>query len=163
MADKFYNVLSLCIGNSARSVMAEAILNRLGAARFAAYGAGSHPAGEINAQALELLRRLNYPRGGLRSKSWDEFATDCAPFLGFLITVCDSAAGEARPLWPGKPMTAHWGFTDPAAFVGGVPETQAHFADVYRQIKKRLDIFVHLPLALHKRLEQIGANTKVSA
>jgi arsenate reductase len=160
--DRTYNVLFLCTGNSARSVMAESIINRLGAGRFRGYSGGSHPTGQINPHAKALLRHLNYPTDPLRSKDWSEFAKPDAPEMDFVITVCDNAAGEVCPIWPGQPMTAHWGFPDPAKFEGTEAEISAQFADVYRQIERRIDIFVNLPfrsldrLALHQRLRDIG-------
>jgi len=170
MAGKFYNVLFLCTGNSARSIMAEAILNRIGAGRFRAYSAGSDPRGAINPHALELLRGLKYPTGGLRSKSWDEFATRHAPQFDFVFTVCDRAAAEPCPLWPGQPMTAHWGVPDPAAVEGSEVEIRIAFADTYRMLDNRIGIFVNLPLAsldrlaLAARLAEIGrAGEKVPA
>ncbi len=162
MGDKVYNVLFLCTGNSARSVMAECILQRQGQGRFRAFSAGSHPAGQVNPMALALLKKLNYSTDGLRSKSWDEFAAADAPQMDFVFTVCDNAAGEVCPIWPGHPMTAHWPFPDPAAFEGSEAEKRALFADVYGQINNRVSIFVNLPiesldnLALKERLAEIG-------
>ncbi len=162
MAEKSYNVLFLCTGNSARSIMAECILRRLGQGRFNAYSAGSHPAGRVNPYALELLKRFNYTTVNLRSKDWEEFAQPGAPLLDFVFTVCDKAAGEVCPLWPGQPMSAHWGFPDPAAFDGTEAEKRALFADVYGQIHNRISIFVSLPiasldrLALQRRLDELG-------
>jgi protein-tyrosine-phosphatase len=159
---KVYNVLFLCTGNSARSIMAEAILNRHGVGRFAAYSAGSHPTGQVNPIALDLLERYNYPTATLRSKSWDEFAVPEAPALDFVFTVCDSAAGELCPVWPGQPMTAHWGVDDPAAFVGPDDRKLRFFRDVYFQFERRIQIFINLPIAsldrlsLQKRLDEIG-------
>jgi arsenate reductase (thioredoxin) len=159
---KTYNVLFLCTGNSARSIMAEAALTRLGEGRFKAYSAGSHPTGRVHPYALDLLQHLNHPTAGLRSKSWDEFAAPGAPQMDFVFTVCDNAAGEVCPVWPGQPMTAHWPFQDPAAFTGSEAEKRQLFAEVYRQINTRLSIFVSLPLAsldklsLHRRLKQMG-------
>ena len=156
------NVLFLCMGNSARSTMAECILNRIGKGRFAAYSAGRHPAGAVNPYALDLLRRFNYPTGNLRSKDWAKFAAVDAPQMDFVFTVCDKAAGEVCPVWPGQPMTAHWGFPDPAGFDGSEAETRAMFADVYGQIERRLEIFVSLPidaldrLSLEKRVRELG-------
>lgn len=164
-----FNVLFLCTGNSARSIMAEAILRRLGEGRFLAYSAGSHPAGEVNPYALDLLQRFNHSREGLRSKSWDEFATADAPKMDFVFTVCDNAAGEVCPIWPGQPMTAHWPFADPAAFEGTEAEKRALFAEVYGQIHKRLAIFVNLPMrsldriALKARLDRLGETSQAAA
>jgi arsenate reductase (thioredoxin) len=162
VAPKPFNVLFLCTGNSARSIMAECILRRLGQGRFNAFSAGSHPAGKVNRYALDLLQKLNHPIDGLRSKDWEEFAQSGAPEMDFVFTVCDRAAGEVCPVWPGQPMTAHWGFPDPARFEGTEPEKRALFADVYGQIHNRLSIFVSLPLAsldrlsLKKRLDELG-------
>ncbi|MEQ9641380.1 MAG: metalloregulator ArsR/SmtB family transcription factor [Alphaproteobacteria bacterium] len=162
---KVYNVLFLCTGNSARSVMAECLLNREGQGRFRAFSAGSHPAGQINPNTEALLARYNFKTDELRSKSWDEFATPESPAMDFVFTVCDSAAAEVCPVWPGQPMSAHWGFPDPAAFEGSAAETAAVFADVFKQISTRISIFVNLPLnaldklALQKRLDEIGETT----
>lgn len=162
MTEKTYNVLFLCTGNSARSIMAEAILAREGLGRFRAFSAGSHPVGAVNPYALDLLRRNNYPTHMLRSKSWNEFAKPGAPPLDFVFTVCDQAAGEVCPIWPGQPMTAHWGFPDPAKFEGTEAETAAHFAEVFRQIYNRIVLFVALPIAsldklsLQRRLDTLG-------
>ncbi|MFM9843509.1 MAG: arsenate reductase ArsC [Dongiaceae bacterium] len=161
-APKLFNVLFLCTGNSARSIMAECILRRLGQGRFNAFSAGSRPAGKVNKYALDLLRKLNHPIDGLQSKDWEEFAQPGAPEMDFVFTVCDKAAGEVCPVWPGQPMTAHWGFPDPAHFEGAEPEKRALFADVYGQIHNRLSIFVSLPLSsldrlsLKKRLDELG-------
>lgn len=163
MSEKTYNVLFLCTGNSARSVMAEAILNRIGQGRFKAHSAGSHPAGTVNPFTLSLLERFNYDTSGFRSKSWDEFAGEEAPVMDFVFTVCDSAAGEVCPIWPGQPMSAHWGFEDPAAFEGSDGEKAALFAEIYGQIERRLSIFTSLPLVslgkltLQRHLDEIGA------
>jgi protein-tyrosine-phosphatase len=147
-----YNVLFLCTGNSARSILAEAILNRVGAGRFRAYSAGSHPKGEVNPHALELLKRLDYDVSLLRSKPWDEFAAAGAPKLDFVITVCDSAAGEVCPVWPGQPVTAHWGMPDPAAAKGTPSEIALAFADTYRMLDNRLSLFANLKMAGLDRL-----------
>jgi protein-tyrosine-phosphatase len=142
--------------------MAECILNRLAPLRFKAYSAGSHPRGAVHPFALELLKRFNYPTDGLRSKDWDEFAGPQAPALDFVFTVCDRAAGEVCPVWPGQPMTAHWGFPDPVEATGSEEKIRRVFHDVYRQIEKRLSIFVNLPfdsldrLALQRRLDELG-------
>jgi arsenate reductase (thioredoxin) len=164
-SSKTYNVLFLCTGNSARSIIAECILRRLGQGRFNAFSAGSHPAGSVNPYALELLKRLNHSTDGLRSKDWEEFAQPGAPEMDFVFTVCDRAAAEVCPVWPGQPMSAHWGFPDPAHFDGTEPEKRALFADVYGQIHNRISIFVSLPLAsldklaLKKRLDEMGQHT----
>ena len=156
------NVLFLCTGNSARSIMAEAILNRLGAGRFRAYSAGSHPAGKVNPLALNLLRKMNYDVSKLRSKSWEEFEAASAPKLDFVFTVCDDAAAEACPVWPGQPMTAHWGLPDPAKAEGTEAERNLAFADTMRMLTQRIGIFVNLPLdklsklSLQAELDTIG-------
>ena len=157
-----YNVLFLCTGNSARSILAEAYMNSLSGGRFKAYSAGSHPGGTVNPFALDVLRNARLPTDGLRSKSWDEFAVPGAPKMHFVFTVCDNAAGEVCPIWPGQPMTAHWPFPDPAAFEGSDAEKHALFLDVFRQTRARVDIFANLPLAsldklaLQKRIDEIG-------
>ena len=165
-----YNVLFLCTGNSARSIMAEAILNRFGAGKFVAYSAGSHPKGEVNPHALKLLQRFNHKTDSFRSKSWDEFARAGAPALDFVFTVCDNAAGEVCPIWPGQPMSAHWGVPDPAAVVDGAEaEIAAAFADAYGRLQNRITVFVNLPfqgldrLSLQKRLDSIGATKDAKA
>jgi protein-tyrosine-phosphatase len=156
------NVLFLCTGNSARSIMAEALLNHWGQGRFRAFSAGSHPTGRVHPFTLELLRRLKFPTAGLRSKSWDEFAAPGAPVMDFVFTVCDQAAGEICPVWPGQPITAHWSFSDPAAFEGSEAERRAFFAEVFRQIESRIKIFVALPLdkldrlAVQREVREIG-------
>jgi arsenate reductase len=152
MLEQPYNVLFLCTGNSARSILAEAILNRIGRGRFRAYSGGSHPRGEVNPYALELLKRLDYDISRLRSKPWDEFAAPGAPKLDFVITVCDSAAGEVCPIWPGKPMTAHWGMPDPAATKGTPSEIALAFAEVYRMLDSRLSLFANLRMAGLERM-----------
>src|SRR5215510_5801632 len=155
-------VLFLCTGNSARSIMAEAILNRLGAGKFHAYSAGSHPTGKVNPLALNLLRKTNYDVSKLRSKSWDEFAAPSAPKLDFVFTVCDDAAGEVCPIWPGQPMTAHWGVPDPAKARGTEAERAFAFDDCFRMLNQWIGIFVSLPLSslsklsLQKELDAIG-------
>lgn len=157
---KTYNVLFLCTGNSARSILAEAILNKEGGGRFRAFSAGSFPKGQVHPAALNLLRELGYPTEGFRSKSWDEFATAGAPQLDFIFTVCDNAAGEVCPVWPGKPVTAHWGVEDPAA-VDGEGQRQA-FWNAYQALKRRIELFLALPLesidqmTLANRLHEIG-------
>lgn len=159
-----YNVLFLCTGNSARSIMAEAILNNIGNGRFRAYSAGSHPNGAVNPFALEQISNIGYTPQDLRSKSWDEFATADAPHMDFVITVCDRAAGEVCPVWPGQPMTAHWGFNDPAQAQGTDTEIRHAFSTICREIKTRLDIFCSLPLekldklALKREMDSIGGN-----
>jgi protein-tyrosine-phosphatase len=156
------NVLFLCTGNSARSIMAECILNRLGLGKFKAYSAGSQPKGEVNPHALAVLRKSNFDVSKLRSKSWDEFAATGAPKLDFVFTVCDNAAKEVCPVWPGQPMTAHWGLPDPAAVEGSEAEQALAFADCFRMLYQRISIFVSLPfdklskLSLQKKLEEIG-------
>ncbi|MBI1285615.1 MAG: arsenate reductase ArsC [Thiobacillus sp.] len=142
-----YNVLFLCTGNSARSILAEALLNDMGKGRFRAFSAGSHPAGQVNPFALELLERNQYPISGLRSKPWDEFAQPDAPQLDFVITVCDKAAGEVCPVWPGQPMTAHWGIPDPAAVEGSDDVKRRAFLDAMNQMQRRISMFVNLPFA----------------
>jgi protein-tyrosine-phosphatase/DNA-binding transcriptional ArsR family regulator len=169
MSDKVYNVLFLCTGNSARSIMAEAILNREGRGRFKAYSAGSHPKGEVHPYALQLLRNLNYGTDGLRSKSWDEFAEQGAPAMDFVFTVCDNAAAEVCPIWPGQPMTAHWGVPDPAAAEGSESVKRAAFAEACRMLTNRISIFTSLPLAsldrlsLQRRLDEIGQRRELAA
>lgn len=157
-----YNVLFLCTGNSARSIMAEAILNRAGQGRFRAFSAGSHPKGQVHPYTLDLLKKLHYDVSGARSKSWKEFEGPDAPELDFVFTVCDDAAAEVCPVWPGQPMTAHWGVPDPAAANGKEAEVRFAFADALRMLTNRISIFVSLPLksldqlTLKKRLEEIG-------
>lgn len=145
MTEKIYNVLILCTGNSARSIMAEALINTMGQGRLRAYSAGSQPVGKVNPFAIEQIRKTGYPTANLRSKSWDEFATPGAPEMDFIITVCDNARGEVCPIWPGQPMTAHWGFEDPAAAAGTDEEKRHVFAAVFRQIMNRVQLFVNLP------------------
>jgi protein-tyrosine-phosphatase len=162
MADRPYKILFLCTGNSARSIMAEAILDRVGAGKFKAYSAGSHPKGEIHPRTIRLLKRLNYATENFRSKPWDEFAVVGAPQLDFVFTVCDNAANEACPVWPGQPMTAHWGVPDPAAATGTEAEIAFAFSEAYRQLNNRISLFASLPLprldklSLKKRLDEIG-------
>ncbi len=163
MSDKVYNVLFLCTHNSARSVIGECIVNALGQGKFKGYSAGSHPRGAVNPYALEMLERLNYDTSVLRSKSWDEFAKPGAAELDFVFTVCDDAAGETCPHWPGQPMTAHWGLPDPSAVTGSEAEKRAAFTETHRMLYQRISIFVNLPLSsldrltLQKRLDEMGA------
>ena len=158
------NVLFLCTGNSARSIMAEAIMNRVGAGRFKAYSAGSIPTGAVNPHALALLKRQNYLTDDLRSKSWEEFSGPTAPKLDFVFTVCDDTANEVCPILPGQPMTAHWGVPDPAAAAGSEAEIGVAFADAFRMLSNRIGLFVNQPLAsldklsLQRRLDAIGEN-----
>jgi len=147
-----YNVLFLCTGNSARSILAEAILNKIGDGRFHAYSAGSHPRGEVNPHALDLLKRLGYDTSVFRSKPWDEFAAPDAPKLDFVMTVCDSAAGEICPIWPGQPMTAHWGMPDPAATEGTPAEIALAFAETYKMLDRRLSLFANLKISALDRM-----------
>ncbi len=162
MTDTPYNVLFLCTGNSARSIIAEAILNREGRGKFRAFSAGSHPKSMVNPHTIRLLQRLNHDTSALRSKSWEEFAQSGAPKLDFVFTVCDDAAGESCPVWPGQPMTAHWGIPDPAAAQGTDAEIAVAFSDAYRMLNQRIGIFVALPmqsldtLTLQARLRDIG-------
>ncbi len=168
-AKKIYNVLFLCTGNSARSIMAEVLLNRAGQGNFRAFSAGSQPKGKVHPYTLDLLRRLHYDVSGLRSKSWLEFSQADSPKLDFVFTVCDNAAGETCPFWPGQPMTAHWGVPDPAAASGTEAEIRFAFADTLRMLSNRINIFVSLPLAkldhlsLQKRLDAIGQTKDAAA
>ncbi len=169
MTGAIYNVLFLCTGNSARSVMAEAILNKLGQGKFRAYSAGSQPKGKVHPAIIQLLQGLGYDTDGFRSKSWSEFARPGAPALDFVFTVCDDAAGEACPVWPGQPMTAHWGVPDPAAARGSEAEIALAFKDAYRMLNQRIGIFVNLPirsldrLSLQAKLKEIGRVTDAIA
>ena len=162
MAETPYNVLFLCTGNSARSIIAEALMNRLGHGRFKAYSAGSFPKGEVNRHTLPVLEALGCDPADFRSKSWDEFAGPGAPALDFVFTVCDNAAGEVCPIWPGNPVTAHWGVPDPAAVQGSEAEIAAAFGETARQLRNRITLFLALPLArldrmsLQARLKEIG-------
>jgi arsenate reductase (thioredoxin) len=162
MAEQPFNVLFLCTGNSARSILAEAILNKLGAGHFKAYSAGSQPKGRVHPETLRLLQSLGHDTAGCRSKSWGEFARPDAPALDFVFTVCDNAAGETCPVWPGQPMTAHWGVPDPAAAAGSPAEVALAFRDAYRMLYQRIAAFTALPirsldrLSLRQRLEGIG-------
>lgn len=160
--DQVFNVLFLCTGNSARSIIAEALLNRLGAGRFKAYSAGSHPSGQVHPLAIDLLNKYNYDTDKFRSKDWSEFSAADAPKMDFVFTVCDNAANEVCPVWPGQPMTAHWGVPDPAAVEGNDAEKHLAFADTMRMLEQRITIFTSLPmdslddLSLQKQLDQIG-------
>ena len=162
MTDRPYHVLFLCTGNSARSQMAEAILNHRGGGRFKAYSAGSHPVGRVNPFAIDLLRQASIETAGLRSKSWDEFAAPGAPPLDFVFTVCDNASGEVCPMWPGQPMTAHWGLPDPAAVPGTDEDKARAFRDTYVMLDRRIGLFTSLPIAsldqlsLGERVREIG-------
>jgi arsenate reductase (thioredoxin) len=162
MVDRQYNVLFLCTGNSARSILAEVLLTQWGRGRFQAFSAGSHPKGAVHPIALELLERMNFPTADLRSKSWDEFAIPGAPPLDFVFTVCDNAASEVCPYWPGQPMTAHWGVPDPAAVEGSDAQKWLAFREAFRFLDNRIKIFTSLPLAsldrikLQERLDSIG-------
>jgi arsenate reductase len=169
MSDHVYNVLFLCTGNSARSIIAEAVLNKDGQGQFRAFSAGSQPRSGVNPRTLDLLRKLNYDLATLRPKSWTEFARPGAPALDFVFTVCDHAAGESCPLWPGQPITAHWGIPDPAAAEGSEAEIALAFRDAYRMLKRRIDLFLALPIAkldrlvLTSRLKEIGAGEGATA
>lgn len=162
MSERAFNVLFLCTGNSARSIIAEAILNKVGAGRFRAYSAGSQPKGRVNPRTIVLLQGLGFDVSGFRSKSWSEFAKPGAPALDFVFTVCDNAAGEACPVWPGQPMTAHWGVPDPAEATGSEAEIALAFNDTYRMLAQRIGVFTALPirsldqLSLQRRLNDIG-------
>lgn len=162
MADKTYNVLFICTGNSARSILAEGLMNDLGKGRFHAYSAGSHPNGTVNALALEALKSFHIPTDGFRSKDWDEFAKPDAPQMDFVLTVCDKAAGEVCPVWPGQPMTAHWGVADPAAFEGTDDAKRQQFRDAAITLKRRIELMLSLPLArldamaIHREIKDIG-------
>lgn len=162
MSEHVFNVLFLCTGNSARSILAEAILNNLGKGRFRAFSAGSHPAGKVNPYAIELLRNQNLATSELRSKNWDEFAAPAAPRMDFVFTVCDNAAGEVCPVWPGQPVTAHWGIADPAAVAGSDAEKRKAFAAAFKLLQRRISLFARLPLAkldaraLKREIDQIG-------
>jgi arsenate reductase len=162
MAAQIYNVLFICTGNSARSILAEGLLNSMGKARFSAFSAGSHPSGTVNPLALAELRSLRIPTDGFRSKSWEEFARPDSPHLDFVFTVCDNAAGETCPVWPGQPMTAHWGVPDPAAFEGSEEEKKAQFRSAAVTLKRRIDLMLALPMdnldamAIQKEIKEIG-------
>ncbi|MGK5027449.1 arsenate reductase ArsC [Janthinobacterium sp. RB2R34] len=162
MQDKVYNVLFLCTGNSARSIMAEALVTTMGKGRFKGFSAGSQPGGTVNPFAIEQVAHTGYPVDALRSKSWDEFGTPDAPQMDFIFTVCDNAAGETCPYWPGHPMSAHWGFEDPAAVIGTDEEKRTAFHRIFRQIMTRMNVFVSLPLqmleknAIQREIQAIG-------
>ena len=164
MADGHYNILFLCTGNSARSIIAEAVLNRVGKGRFKGFSAGSQPKGEVHPFTIELLKNQNYDTEQFRSKTWDEFAAEDAPEMDFVFTVCDNAAQETCPVWPGQPMSAHWGVPDPVASEGTEAEQHLAFADTMRMLEQRISIFINLPmdsldrLALQKRLDDIGSS-----
>jgi len=164
-----FNVLFLCTGNSARSILGEAIVNSIGQGRFVGYSAGSHPKGEVHPLALDLLRQMGLPTEGLRSKAWDEFASAGAPVMDFIFTVCDSAAGGTCPAWPGQPMTAHWGLTDPAAVEGSEIERRRAFRQTFAALENRIRLFASLPLgsldrlSLQSRLDAIGRKPPGSA
>ena len=169
MTGDIKNVLFLCTGNSARSIIAEAIMNRAGAGRFLGFSAGSHPTGTVNPHAIALLKALNHPTGDLRSKDWNEFSGPDAPQMDFVFTVCDNAANEVCPIWPGQPISAHWGLPDPAAAEGTDAEIAAAFADTYRMMNNRIEIFVNLPhasldrLSLQRHLDEVGRTLPESA
>jgi arsenate reductase (thioredoxin) len=169
MTDKTYNILILCTGNSARSIMAEALFNSLGQGRFKAYSAGSHPTGKVNPFAIEMIQKLDYPTDNVSSKSWDVFATAAAPKMDFVVTVCDNAAGETCPLWPGTPISAHWGFEDPAAVQGSDEQKRKAFEIVYNLIKDKVGLFANLPLAdldrlaIQREMDLIGRMTNGEA
>ena len=162
MSSRVYNVLFLCTGNSARSILAEGILRKEGAGRFGTFSAGSHPKGRVNPLALKVLESFDYPTDGMRSKSWGEFAAPGAPVMDFVFTVCDDAAGEVCPVWPGQPMTAHWGIADPAAVDGSEIQREAAFVTALRHLRNRITVFTSLPLsgidrmALGTKLREIG-------
>ena len=169
MTERVLNVLFLCTGNSARSILAESILSKVGLGRFRAFSAGSHPGGTVNPFALELLKQQRYPTDGLRSKSWDEFAKPDAPNLDFVFTVCDNAAGEVCPIWPGQPMTAHWGIEDPAAAEGDETEKQRAMLKAFHLLNRRISIFISLPIqkldamSLQRQLNDIGQMSRNDA
>ena len=158
MPDRTYNVLFLCTGNSARSILAESILRKDGRGRFQAFSAGSQPKGEVNPFAMKVLKSLDYPTNGMRSKSWQEFAAPDAPVLDFVFTVCDNAAGESCPIWPGQPMTAHWGIEDPAEVQGTDIEKHAAFLTAFRYMKNRINAFTSLPLS---GIDKLSLGTKL--
>ena len=162
MTDKVYNILVLCTGNSARSIMAEGLINTMGHGRFQAYSAGSHPNGQVNPYAMERIAAIGYDTTACRSKRWDEFALPTSPKMDFVITVCDNAAGEVCPIWPGQPITAHWGFEDPAAVTGDDATKRRAFEKIFHQIMNRVQLFVNLPLktldarSLKREMDAIG-------
>jgi arsenate reductase len=158
MPERVYNVLFLCTGNSARSILAESILRKDGRGRFRAFSAGSQPKGAVNPFAIRLLKKLDYPADDLRSKSWEEFAAADAPAMDFVFTVCDNAAGETCPVWPGQPMSAHWGIEDPAEVAGAEMEMEAAFVTAFRYLKNRIGIFTSLPLA---RIDRLSLGTRL--
>ena len=166
MTERIYNVLILCTGNSARSIMAEALINTMGQGRFRAYSAGSQPSGRINPSVKSLLDRLGFDTSGFRSKDWGEFARPGAPAMDFVFTVCDDAAGEVCPVWPGQPITAHWGFPDPSSFEGTDAEKAAFTADVFAMIERRIRIFASLPMAslttleIKRKVDEMGRKTE---
>lgn len=169
MSSKIYNVLFICTGNSARSIMAEALLNSIGRGRFIAYSAGSHASGKINPYALDMIKSNNLPTDNLRSKNWDEFAQLGAPELDFVFTVCDKAAGETCPIWPGQPMTAHWGVEEPSAVVGNEMEKKKAFSEAFRVLHRRISFLTCLPidkldaLTLKRELDSIGRDKGTGA
>ena len=169
MSNRIFNVLFLCTGNSARSILAESILRKDGGGRFGAFSAGSQPKGGVNPLAIETLQKMGYPVDGLRSKSWSEFDAPGAPRMDFVITVCDNAAGETCPIWPGHPLQAHWGIEDPAAFEGTPMQKLAAFAKAFRYLRNRISLFTALPLAkleaslLQQRMHEIGRSEGASA
>jgi len=158
LTDRIYNVLFLCTGNSARSILAEAIMRKDGQGRFRSFSAGSQPKGGVNPLALKVLESLNYPIDGMRSKSWEEYAAPDAPVMDFVFTVCDSAAGESCPVWPGQPMTAHWGIEDPASVDGTDIEKEAAFVAAFRYLKNRIGVFTSLPL---RSIDKLSLGTKL--
>ncbi len=167
-AERIYNVLFLCTGNSARSILAESLLNHWGRGRFKAFSAGSFPKGQVHPLALDLLNRMKLPTEGLRSKSWDEYAAPGAPPLDFIFTVCDNAAGEVCPVWPGKPMTAHWGIADPAAAEGSEADKAFAFRKAFKELENRIKLFLEIPLAsldqmtLRRKLRDIGRESSAT-
>jgi protein-tyrosine-phosphatase len=158
MTDRIYNVLFLCTGNTARSILAESIMRRDGQGRFRSFSAGSQPKGQVNPFALKVLASANYPTDGMRSKSWEEFAAPDAPVMDFVFTVCDNAAGESCPVWPGQPMTAHWGIQDPASLEGTDIQKEAAFVAAFRHLKNRIGVFTNLPL---RSIDKLSLGTKL--